>query len=272
MKAIFLLLPLLTASLLVDYGTPPDGGTSSRSIANAATSPQTVRDVAVVDVQATSSSVLQGDSINIEVTVQNLGTTSETFTVSLRDDTDLETITQVTPTLGPGQTLAIGLLWDTSQASIGGHQLTATVVLAGDQDPANDSMILASAVNVGKQAIVLGDGTGLDLPDAFFGASVQNPQIDTQAVGQAGVFVGNQDAKLEGRLVRAAVGTADSPVLGFFVANADATFQPSTRLQDPFRQGEVKGCCAWRGSPPVWVGMYGWASRLTSSTPTAALK
>jgi hypothetical protein len=212
-----------------------------RNQTHESTGRQTVHDVAVTGIQASSALVLQGDTVNIDVTVQNLGPEQETFDLILRDDTDSQEINTISSTIGPNQTLTVGFQWDTSAASPGLHILSTTVNLGSDQDTSNDSLTMASPVDVISPGIILGDGTGLDHPDASFGSQMQPVSITTQTNPATSIFIGDHDASLRGSLVRAAVTTQQSPNQSIFVANADATFQPSTGLQNPFGQGNPSG-------------------------------
>ena len=202
---------------------------------------QAAHDVAIASIQASSLAVWQGELVGIDITVQNLGTGLETFNLGLRDDTDSKDINTITLTLDAGQTLAVGFQWDTSSASSGLHTLSALAALADDQDPGNNSLTLTPPVEVKTQGIILGDDTGLDHPDASFGATLQEANITTQSTPNTSIFIGAHEASLSGLLVRAAVSTQESPNQSIFVANADATFQPGSPLQDPFGQGEVRG-------------------------------
>ena len=49
---------------------------------------QQVYDVTVTSVSLSTSSVSRGKVVSVNVTTQNLGSTTETFNVNLRDDTD----------------------------------------------------------------------------------------------------------------------------------------------------------------------------------------
>jgi hypothetical protein len=236
-KAIAYTITLLTIGIL----TPT---------AEAFTLQQTVHDVAVTNIQGPSGPVAQGDVLNINVSVQNLGDGPETFSVSLHDDTDNKPVNTIPMTLDPGQAALIGFQWDTSNASSGSHLLTATASAANDQNPSNNSITISPPITVTAVApasIILGDGTGLELPDASFGFGLLQPGVNTPAVPQSSIFIGNADASFTGALVRVAVGIPATPLQNIFVANADATFQPSAPLQNPFGQqnpigqGEVQG-------------------------------
>jgi hypothetical protein len=209
--------------------------------ANASTVQQAAHDITVTNIQGPGGSASPGEILNIDVTVRNLGTVPETFLVSIHDDTDNRDINTISLTLDLGQTVTIGFQWDTSNASPGAHLLTATASLANDSDPGNNSMTISSPIIAAPAGITLGDGTGLELPDASFGFSLLQPSINTQTIPRSDIFIGNADARLTGALVRVAVDTPATPQQSIFVANADATFQPSTGLHNPFGQGTAPG-------------------------------
>jgi hypothetical protein len=119
-------------------------------MADASDMQQTVHDVAItnIQIQGAGGTVSQGDTINLDVTVENLGSVSETFPVGLHDDTDIQVIDTISVTLNTGQISAVSFQWDTSSASPGDHFLTATVSVANDQDASNDSITISSPINV----------------------------------------------------------------------------------------------------------------------------
>jgi hypothetical protein len=208
-KAIAYAITLLTIGIL----TP---------IADASTVKQTVHDVAItsIQIQGGGGPASQGDVLSLNVTVQNLGSVSETFTVSLHDDTDNQAINTISVTLNMGQTSTISFQWDTSNASPGAHSLTATASVASDQDPSNNSMTISPPIDVAlpvPPSIILGDGTGLELPDASFGFSLIQPGISTQPIPQSSIFIGNADASFTGALVGVVVGTQATPQQTIFV-------------------------------------------------------
>lgn len=87
--------------------------------------PTTVYDVTVASVSSSTSSVSRGEVVSVNVTTQNLGSTTETFNVNLRDDTDDRDITGLSVTLEPVRSSTLGLHWNTAGASGDAHWLTA---------------------------------------------------------------------------------------------------------------------------------------------------
>lgn len=208
----------------------------------------TVNDVSVTNVSTSSTSVSQGDVVTVAVTAQNLGSATETFDVNLSDDTDSRAITTVSLSLEPGQSITLGLPWNTASASGNDHLLTASADLSNDQNRGNDSMTIASPVTVALTKISLGDSRGFNPPRASFGNALDSPTILSQAPPQSVLFIGGDDANFGRFLSRAAVTTNEARQGGIYVANADATFQPAANFQNPFQQGEVRGVVHLKGS------------------------
>jgi signal peptidase I len=98
----------------------------------------TVRDVAVTALVAPPA-VPKKTTVPVLVTVENLGTTTETFPVSLTDVTRGVLIGSQTVTLAPGATQALTFGWNATPPP-GNRTLTASAVLAGDENASNDSM------------------------------------------------------------------------------------------------------------------------------------
>ena len=208
---------------------------------------QTRHDVSVTDIQPSSLSAAQGEVLTINVTIQNLGASNEIFLLLLRDDSDGRDITSVSIALQQGQTLALGLPWDTSQAAAGSHFLTASTDLASDQVPGNNSATTPIPIEIVLTAITLGDGTGLEMPDASFGGGLQSSNLSTQKQATSSMFIVGHDATFGQGLARAGVSAKTTPYSGAYIANADATYAPSTSLRNPFQQGEIKGVVHMEG-------------------------
>lgn len=101
--------------------------------------PTPLTDVAVTNVSAPTG-VLQGDLVNVNATVQNVGNQDVTgFDVMLTDATDGVTIgTQSVAGLTAGASQVLTFSWNTASASIADHQLVASHTLA-DEVASNDS-------------------------------------------------------------------------------------------------------------------------------------
>ncbi len=112
--------------------------------------PPDVTDIAVTAVFAPAS-VTQGNVVSVDVTVENVGNQDVTsdINVVLTDDTDGVTIN--TQTIAGGLTASTSATltysWDTGAASLGDHTLTASLNFVGDDNAANDSKSIVTAVN-----------------------------------------------------------------------------------------------------------------------------
>jgi signal peptidase I len=98
----------------------------------------TVRDVGITALVAPPA-VPKNTTVPVLVTVENLGTTTETFPVSLTDVTRGVLIGTQTVTLAPGATQALTFSWNAAPPP-GTRTLTASAALAGDENASNDSM------------------------------------------------------------------------------------------------------------------------------------
>lgn len=106
---------------------------------------QLAHDVAVTVVSAPSS-VTVGDTVSIDVTVENQGTSEETFDVTLTDTTDGLLIGEQSVTLDPGAFTTVSISWDTTGVALGDHVLQAEAVLSTDGDPADNTKTALVAV------------------------------------------------------------------------------------------------------------------------------
>jgi hypothetical protein len=125
---------------LIDSGQPQSewrGGASTDDpdgnpeplvyVANFA-APAPVTDVAVTDVSAPSS-VVQGETVDVSVTVKNVGNQAvESFDVTLTDDTEMATIgTQPVGGLAAGASATLTFKWATTESTTtGSHTLKAS--------------------------------------------------------------------------------------------------------------------------------------------------
>ena len=122
--------------------------------------PAPVTDVAVTSVNAPTS-VNQGATASVVVTVRNVGNQSVTgFDVSLQDVTDNVAIgtPQTVTGLLPGANAQQTFTWNTTSSSLQTHTLTATHTLA-DDNPANNTLSATTTVNAA------GTATGMHIGD-----------------------------------------------------------------------------------------------------------
>jgi len=109
-------------------------------------SPPDEHDVAITAINAPSS-VLQGDTATISVTVENQGTSAETTTVTLTDNYDEGEIDFQSVSLAIDESAVITFSWDTSGEGVGDHILEATASqVSGETETADNSM--TTTVNV----------------------------------------------------------------------------------------------------------------------------
>jgi len=107
-----------------------------------------IHDVAVTAIAAPSS-VFAGDIVAIDVAVQNQGTFNETFGVVLTDHTDGVTIGTRSVSLAAGTSAMVSFSWNTTDASVGSHTLTATAgPVANETDTADNSRSTTVAVEM----------------------------------------------------------------------------------------------------------------------------
>ncbi len=192
---------------------------------------QTASDVGISSIIPSSEVVHRGDIVTIEVTVQNLGDALEDPLLTLRDRGEDSTLATVQLALDAGQEFTIGLTWDTANAAPQAHILTANIDLEGDRNPDNDSLTLTRPITVIQRDIKFGDDLGLGLPDAFFGANLLLPDIQTIAIpGQQDIRLGDDlgievpDAFFSGSLLPPSIDTTATPSIALFVGGADAEY------------------------------------------------
>ncbi|MGD8565197.1 MAG: hypothetical protein PVF96_02485 [Candidatus Bathyarchaeota archaeon] len=99
-----------------------------------------IHDVAVVDVLLSSASVIVGDTVTIDVTVENIGDFAETVNVTAYYDA-IEVDTVYGVSLGVGEDDTVSIPWDTSGVSAGSYVISATVsVVEGEVNTDDNSM------------------------------------------------------------------------------------------------------------------------------------
>src|SRR3989304_1581947 len=97
-----------------------------------------IHDVTVSSISAPANAN-KGDIVNVQVTVTNVGTYSETFDVTLTDTTDSKIIGVKTTTVGSGNSQTMSFSWDTSTASEGNHNLEAkAATVVGETNLSNN--------------------------------------------------------------------------------------------------------------------------------------
>ncbi len=114
-----------------------------------------VHDVAVTSVDSPAD-VTVGTTAQIDVTVENQGTFSETTTVTLTDDTDAQQIGTQPVTLAAGNSTVVTFSWDTSAASLGTHSLNAdAAAVVGEADIADNALTATTTVSEPQPVIAV---------------------------------------------------------------------------------------------------------------------
>jgi len=123
--------------------------------------PTPLTDLAITGVSAPTS-VTQGASVNVVVTIRNAGNqpVSGSIDDTLRDVTDNVTIgIQSVPALAAGQSTTQTFSWNTTGSSLGTHTLTASHSLA-DDNASNNQASTSVTVNSPSVIIHIGDLDG----------------------------------------------------------------------------------------------------------------
>jgi len=102
--------------------------------------PTIVHDIAIVDVNTSNNSVYIGDLLQINVSVVNKGTETETFNVTVHCDSSLVETLQVSA-LASGVQATLVFLWNTAYASEGFYGIKASAPLPDDIDDSDNIYI-----------------------------------------------------------------------------------------------------------------------------------
>jgi subtilase family protein/fervidolysin-like protein len=119
-------------------GGPSAGGTPAGA-GGGDTVPAETIDAAVTGLTVPAGPVVMGTATQIGVGVQNNGSSMKTVAVTLRDQATGLIIGSQNVGLTPGQATTVTFDW-TAVAPAATHTLRATVSVAGDDNPANDSL------------------------------------------------------------------------------------------------------------------------------------
>ena len=99
-----------------------------------------IDDIAITSIKLSSSSVFIGETIGINVIVTNNGTESETFELSVYDNSSLMETRQVIQ-LAPSAQETLAFTWNTSSVSPGFYQISADAPLPRDPTPWDNSLV-----------------------------------------------------------------------------------------------------------------------------------
>jgi hypothetical protein len=102
--------------------------------------PAIIHDVAIVDVKISNNSLYIGDLLQINVTVVNKGTETETFNVEAYYDSSLIGTLQVAA-LAPNTHAILVFEWNTSSLNEGFYQISASAPLPSDVDVSDNTFI-----------------------------------------------------------------------------------------------------------------------------------
>ena len=219
--------------------------------AYAAPSPQTVtKDAAVTAISNPNPPHAQaGAVLTISVAVQNLGSATETFSVTLEDTTDSKTVNTASITLAANEKGVILFLWDTTGASstptppLPGrpHILRATATLTGDSNSANNSQTNAPGILIRPAPTPM--ITISEVPDAQYGQNLTltRPDIATASTTLTAPFIGSAQAQLSKSMTQPSLTTAAGAQQELFIGGAAVSYQSGRGFLNPFRRGEVRG-------------------------------
>jgi hypothetical protein len=170
---------------LQQLGYPPNYHAFIR--AAIVTSPLAEHDVAVTNVTTSKTGCLpkptvgEGFNVNITVTVENQGSTTETFNVNVYANT---TIIGTAPvTLNAGDNTTLTFVWDTTGFLKGNYTISATAdTVPGETDTA-DNTFIDGLLGIVRQGDVNGDSfvnakDAILLGTAFYPAGTYSPNAD----------------------------------------------------------------------------------------------
>ena len=144
-----------------------------------------VTDVALTGMSAPGS-VTQGQTVNVSVTVGNVGNQAvgTSFVVTLQDSTAGLTIgSQTVSSLGVGSSTTLTFSWSTTNVALGGHTLVATHNLS-DADATNNRRSAVVSVNATVLDVAV---TSLSTPGSVIQGNTATIGVTVQNVGQQNV-------------------------------------------------------------------------------------
>ena len=154
--------------------------------------PTPVTDIAVTGVAAPAA-VTQGATVNVNVTVKNVGNQDvpDAFDVTVQDVTDAVTIgTQTVAGLPAGASTTLTYSWNTGASSLGAHTLTASHNRV-DDNAANDQASATVTVNSTSTIIDIGnlDGSASRNGGGTWSATVEITVVDANNTPVNGAVV-----------------------------------------------------------------------------------
>lgn len=100
-----------------------------------------IHDVDVTMVLPSSTSVVNGSSLIITVTVINSGSFAETFTVEVAANLTSVASNQTATNLAAGASMTLDFIWNTTGWALGDYTIEATADLPGDPTPADNTLV-----------------------------------------------------------------------------------------------------------------------------------
>jgi len=114
-----------------------------------------VHDIAISNVVASKASVVQGDTVPINVTIKNKGTEAETFQVTCY--TGNLTVGSQSVTLTPGSNTTLTFSWNTADVAPASYQIMAKVdQIIGDINPGDNTFDDGSVTIIAKPLTIYG--------------------------------------------------------------------------------------------------------------------
>jgi len=148
-------------------------------------------DIAIINVKTSKTIIGQGYPTNINVTVENQGTTTETFNLTLYANTTAINQTQITLTSGTSTTIT--LTWNTTTFEKGNYTISAYVWPVPGETDKTDNTYTDGAVYLGIPGDVNGDGwvDVMDLLETAFayGSYPGHPSYDPNLDIDANEFI-----------------------------------------------------------------------------------
>ncbi len=218
-------------------------GDNSLSSTDAITVAPPTYDVSVTGIEVPDGPVIQGNTVEITVTVANLSSVKAMFEVGLvffQSEDQGGLADEETVEIEAGADTEITLFWDTSEAAPGDYSLRAGAMLVGVED-VDLLRFLASTttITVLSPQIILGKA-GLGFPDASFGGMLAPAAVETSSSPVRRVFIIGHEAKRRYASKLPGIITALAPHTNLFTANAQAAFGSGIGLQNPFELGEIR--------------------------------
>jgi hypothetical protein len=146
------------------------------------------RDVAIIDVKPFVNKAYVGETVDINVTVKNMGTASDAFNVTAfygNMTANYTIATILTPTIAPSENTTLTFSWNTTGVKpCQNYTIKANCTLVGDPTP-DDNEFVDGKVKINMFADINGDGI-VDIKDIVlltkaFGSQPGHPRWNPDA-------------------------------------------------------------------------------------------